>query len=67
VKEKLFLQALILDRPQFVNTFIKLNFDLPRMFYEPQTNKPWRLIWENLSELYNNNNKNVINKKVHFI
>ncbi|CAF4117301.1 unnamed protein product [Rotaria sp. Silwood2] len=56
-KEKLFFEALILDRPQFINTFLKLNFNLPEMFYERQTNKPWKLKWLQLAKLYNDNDK----------
>ncbi|CAF0911252.1 unnamed protein product [Rotaria sp. Silwood1] len=56
-KDKLFFEALILDRPQFVNTFIKLNFNLSEMFYEKQINKPWKLKWNQLAKLYNNNDK----------
>jgi hypothetical protein len=47
------LEALKQNRPQFINTFIKLNFNVARMFYVKQTNKPWKLIWEKLAELYN--------------
>ncbi|CAF1216246.1 unnamed protein product, partial [Rotaria magnacalcarata] len=45
VKEKLFLEALMLDRPHFVNTFIKLNFDLAQIFYQKKINQPWELKW----------------------
>ncbi len=51
------MEALILDRPQFINTFIKLNFDLPNMFYERKTNKPWKLKWDELVKLYNESDK----------
>lgn len=61
-KQKLFIEALILDRPQFINTFIKLNFNIPEMFYEKQTNKPWKLNWEQLKKLYNKNE----NKRVRY-
>ncbi|UJR10750.1 hypothetical protein I4U23_014938 [Adineta vaga] len=54
-KEKLFFEALILDRPQFVHIFIKLNFNLRDMFYEQQTNNPWKLKWDKLAKLYNDN------------
>ncbi|CAF3112137.1 unnamed protein product [Rotaria sp. Silwood2] len=65
-KEKLFFDALLLDRPQFVNTFIKLNFDLTHMFYERQTNQPWKLRLNQLLRLYNNDDKkNVrLNKRI---
>ncbi|CAF3341207.1 unnamed protein product, partial [Rotaria sp. Silwood2] len=53
-KEKLFFDALLLDWPQFVNTFIKLNFDLTQMFYEKQINQPWKLRLNQLLRLYNN-------------
>ncbi|CAF4113570.1 unnamed protein product, partial [Rotaria sp. Silwood2] len=53
-KEKLFFDALLLDCPQFVNTFIKLNFDLTQMFYEKQINQPWKLRLNQLLRLYNN-------------
>jgi hypothetical protein len=57
------MEALKRDRPQFINTFIKLNFNISKMFYEKQTNKPWKLIWEKLSELYNEDpTKNVRQK-----
>ncbi|CAF1532094.1 unnamed protein product [Adineta ricciae] len=56
-KEKLFFEALILDRPQFVHVFIKLNFNLRDMFYERQINNPWRLKWDKLARLYNDNEK----------
>ncbi|CAF1110172.1 unnamed protein product [Rotaria sordida] len=56
-KEQLFFEALILDRPQFINTFLKLNFNLPEMFYERQINKPWKLKWNQLAKLYNDNDK----------
>jgi len=57
------MEALKLDRPQFINIFIKLNFNISKMFYEKQTNKPWKLIWEKLSELYNEDpTKNVRQK-----
>ncbi|CAM2727627.1 unnamed protein product [Rotaria socialis] len=52
VKEQLFFEALILDRPQFVNIFIKLNFDLAQMFYENKINQPWQLKWLQLKRLY---------------
>ncbi|UJR35044.1 hypothetical protein I4U23_027820 [Adineta vaga] len=48
----LFLEALKRDRSQFVNTFIKLNFDVTEIFYESQTNKPWKLKWKQLVEIY---------------
>jgi hypothetical protein len=54
------LDALKRDRPQFINTFIKLNFNVPGMFYQKQTNKPWKLVWRELAKLYNDDNiKNV--------
>ncbi|CAF1054407.1 unnamed protein product [Adineta steineri] len=56
-KEKLFFEALILDRPQFINVFIKLKFNLSEMFYEKRTNSPWRLKWDKLAKLYNDNDK----------
>ncbi len=56
-KENLFFEALILDRSQFINTFIKLNFNLPEMFYERQTNKPWKLKWDQLAKLYDENDQ----------
>ncbi|CAF3990732.1 unnamed protein product [Rotaria sordida] len=55
IKEKLFFDALLSDRPQFVNTFIKLNFDITQMFYERQTNQPWRLKLKQLIRLYEDN------------
>ena len=54
-KEQLFFRALTLDRPQFVNTFIKLNFDLPRMFYQKKVNRGWELRETQLTSLYNYN------------
>ncbi|CAF3473511.1 unnamed protein product [Rotaria socialis] len=57
VKEKLFLEALILDRPQFVNTFIKLNFDLAQIFYQKKINQPWELKWHQLEKLYGYDDK----------
>jgi hypothetical protein len=47
------LEALRQDRPQFINAFIKLNFNVSEMFYKRETNKPWQLIWGKLSALYN--------------
>lgn len=62
-KAELFLEALKRDRSQFVNTFIKLNFDITPMFYESQTNKPWKLNWKKLAEIYNEDySKNVRRK-----
>ncbi|CAF1350811.1 unnamed protein product [Didymodactylos carnosus] len=62
-KENLFLKALELDRPTFVNTFIKLNFDLPTIFYQyddQSSNKQWKLKWNRLRELYSDNDKRKI-------
>ncbi|CAF4285885.1 unnamed protein product [Rotaria sp. Silwood2] len=56
-KEKLFFDALLIDRPQFVNTFIKLNFDVTQMFYEKQINQPWKLRSKQLLRLYANDDK----------
>ncbi|CAF4967766.1 unnamed protein product [Rotaria sp. Silwood1] len=53
-KERLFFDALLLDCPQFVSTFIKLNFDLTQMFYEKKINQPWKLRLNQLLRLYNN-------------
>ncbi|CAM4802072.1 unnamed protein product [Rotaria magnacalcarata] len=57
VKEKLFLEALMLDRPHFVNTFIKLNFDLAQIFYQKKINQPWELKWHQLEKLYKYDDK----------
>lgn len=43
----------MLDRPQFVQVFIKHNFELRDMFYEKRTNEPYRLKWKSLENLYN--------------
>ncbi len=56
-KTKLFIAALKRNSPQFVNTFIKLNFDISPIFYQKRTNKPWKLIWDELGPLYNDNSK----------
>ncbi|CAF1230161.1 unnamed protein product [Rotaria sordida] len=53
-KEKLFFNALLLNCPQFVNIFIKLNFNLTQIFYEKQINQPWKLRLNQLLRLYNN-------------
>ncbi|CAF1134485.1 unnamed protein product [Rotaria sp. Silwood1] len=62
-KEILFFDALLLDRPQFVNTFIKLNFDLTQMFYERQINQPWKLRLNQLLRLYNNDDRKKIKER----
>lgn len=54
-KEEIFFRALNLDRPHFVTTFIKLNFDLPRMFYQKKVNRGWELRETQLTGLYNYN------------
>ncbi|CAF0835391.1 unnamed protein product [Didymodactylos carnosus] len=59
-EEKLFIEALELDRPAFVNTFIKLGFDLQKMFYQydqQDQNKQWKLKWSVLKKLYNEGDK----------
>ena len=33
------------------------------MFYERQTNKPWKLKWEQLAKLYNENDKKKVRRK----
>ncbi|CAF0766794.1 unnamed protein product [Rotaria sp. Silwood1] len=56
-KEKLFFDALTNNSPQFIDTFIKLNFDLSEMFYERKTNQPWKLKWAQLLRLYKKDEK----------
>ncbi|CAF1249047.1 unnamed protein product [Adineta ricciae] len=51
-KSQLFIEALKRDRSQFINVFIKLNFDVTKIFYESQTNKPWKLKWKQLADIY---------------
>ncbi|CAF0881591.1 unnamed protein product [Adineta steineri] len=66
-KAELFFEALRRDRSQFVNTFIKLNFDITKMFYEGKTNKPWKLKWDKLSDIYNNDHEKNVKERLYLL
>lgn len=53
MKKELLLLALKQDRPQFVHTFLKLDFNLPSIFYRHQSNREWTLNQTQLIDLYN--------------
>lgn len=56
-RENLFFTALRLDRSSFVQTFIKLNFNVAQMFYETNGNRSLKFQWSKLRELYNDKNQ----------
>lgn len=61
------MSALKQDRPLFVNTFIKANFNVSKIFYEKQTNKPWSLNWRKLSELYKEDDSKKVRNEIFII